>query len=156
MPGSTARYGRSMSSYGRVLAASSQVLAARWEPFHFFPSHHCRFCSKFAYARLLSLSSPLTINFFQRNDKYGQELKISSKCPTSAIAFPDVKYVKEYHEGRDTRVSQTRNERQTRSFVRRRFAVYGIFNSSTGHWTIIFPVILKRKKEKWFVVYKVR
>ena len=35
------------------------------------------------------------------------------------------------HEGRDTRVSQTRSERQTRSFVRRRFAVYGIFNSST-------------------------
>ena len=38
-----------------------------------------------------------------------------------------------YYEGRDTGVSHTRSERQTRSFVRRRFAVYGIFNSSTGH-----------------------
>ena len=37
-----------------------------------------------------------------------------------------------YHERRDTRVSQTRSERQTRSFVRRRFAVYGIFDSSTN------------------------
>ena len=25
--------------------------------------------------------------FFLRNDKYGQEMKINSKCPTSAIAF---------------------------------------------------------------------
>ena len=32
--------------------------------------------------------------FFLRNDKYGQEMKISSKCPTSAIASPHVKYVK--------------------------------------------------------------
>ena len=46
------------------------------------------------------------------------------------------------HEGRDTRVSQTRSERQTRSFVRRCFAVYGIFNSSirfnssTSSWRI--------------------
>ena len=53
-----------------------------------------------------------------------------------------------YHEGRDTRVSQTWSERQTRSFVQRRFAVYGIFNSSTGHWTRIFRFILKEKKRK--------
>ena len=32
--------------------------------------------------------------FFLRNDKYGQEMKISSKCLTSAIASPHVKYVK--------------------------------------------------------------
>ena len=33
-----------------------------------------------------------------------------------------------YYEGRDTRVSQTRSERQTRSFVWRRFAVYVLTN----------------------------
>ena len=32
--------------------------------------------------------------FFLRNDEYGQEVKIISKCPTSAIASPHVKYVK--------------------------------------------------------------
>ena len=33
-------------------------------------------------------------HFFLRNDKNGQEMKISFKCPTSAKASPHVKYVK--------------------------------------------------------------
>ena len=92
-PRSTAGSCRSMSSYGRVLAASSRVLAARSKPVYFFRSNLCRFRSKFAWALHLSLSSPWTMVFL-RNDNYGQEMKISSKCPTSAIASPHVKYVK--------------------------------------------------------------
>ena len=60
----------------------------------FFHWNLCRFRSKFAWALPLSLSLPWTMNFFLRNDKYGQEMKISSKCPTSAIASLHVKYVK--------------------------------------------------------------
>ena len=60
----------------------------------FFRSNLCRFRSKFAWALSLGLSSPWTMIFFLRSDKYGQEVKISSKCPTSAIASPHVKYVK--------------------------------------------------------------
>ena len=106
---STARSCRSMSSYGRVLAASSRVLAAssrvlaassrvlaaRSEAVYFFRSNLCRFRSKFAYWALpLSLSSPWTMIFFLRNDKYGQEVKMCSKCPTSGIDSPPVRYVK--------------------------------------------------------------
>ena len=85
---------RVLAASSRVLTASSRVLAARSEPVYFFRSNLCRFRSKFAWALPLSLSSPWTMNFFLRNDKYGQEVKISSKFPTSAVASPHVKYVK--------------------------------------------------------------
>ena len=42
----------------------------------------------------LSLSSSWTMTFFSETTKKGQETKLSSKCPTSAIASPHVKYVK--------------------------------------------------------------
>ena len=38
---------------------------------YFFGSILCRFCSKFAWALPLSLSSPWTMNFFLTTDKYG-------------------------------------------------------------------------------------
>ena len=85
-----------MSSYERVLAASSRVLAASLEPAYYFRSNFCRFRSKLA----LALGWPFEFVFaldhelFLRNDEYGQEVKISSKCPTSAIDSPHVKYVK--------------------------------------------------------------
>ena len=91
---SAAQSCRSMSSYGRALAASSRVLAARSESVYFYRSNRCWFRSKFAWTLPLSLSSPWTMNFFLRNDKYGQEVKIISKCPTSAMDSPHVKYVK--------------------------------------------------------------
>ena len=37
---------------------------------------------------------PWTMNVFLRNDKYGQEMKISCKCTTTAIASLHAKYVK--------------------------------------------------------------
>ena len=59
----------------------------------FFGSNLCGLRSKFAWALPLSLSSSGT-NIFLKNDKYGGEVKISSKCPTASIASSHVKYVK--------------------------------------------------------------
>ena len=86
-----------LSKYELLRASANRQFASARRQIRtglFFRSNLCRFCSKFAWALPLSLSSPWTMNFFLRNDKYGQEMKISSKCPTSAIASPHVKYVK--------------------------------------------------------------
>ena len=58
-----------------------------------FRSNLCQFRAKFAWDSLWVFFA-LDHEFFLRNDKYRQEAKISSKCPTSAIASPHVKYVK--------------------------------------------------------------
>ena len=89
---STARSCRSMSSYRRVLVTSSRVLAARSEPGYFFRSNFGRF--RFCLGTLFEFFFALDHEFFLRNDEYRQEVKISSKCPTSAMASPHVKYVK--------------------------------------------------------------
>ena len=86
-----------LSKYEQFASARRQFVSARRQigtGLYFFRSNLCRFRSKFAWALPLSLSLPWTMNFFLRNEKYGQEVKISSKCPTSAITLPHVKYVK--------------------------------------------------------------
>ena len=93
-PRSTARSSRSTSSYGRVLAASSRVLAARPEPVYFFVQTFVDFALSLPGHSLWVCLHPRPWIFFLRNDKYGQEMKISSKCPNSVIASPHVKYVK--------------------------------------------------------------
>ena len=84
-----------MSSYGRVLAASLRVLAARSKPAYYFSfkplSNSLKVCLGTPLEFVFTLDHEC---FFLRNDKCGQEMKISSKCPTSSIASPHVKYVK--------------------------------------------------------------
>ena len=92
-PRSTARSCRSLSFYGRVLAASSQELAARSKPVCFFVQSFVDFARSVPGHSLWVCLHPGPW-IFLRNDKYGQEMKTSSKCPTSAIASPHVKYVK--------------------------------------------------------------
>ena len=70
--------------------SSSRVLAARLEPVYCFRSNLCRFRSKFAWVLLFKSVFTLDHEFFLRNDKYRQEMKINSKYPTSAIASREV------------------------------------------------------------------
>ena len=92
---------RSMSSYGRVLAASwrvfaasSRMLAARSEPvYFFFVQTFVDFALSLPGHSLWVCLQP-TPRIFSQKRQNGQEVKISSKFPTSPIASPHVKYVK--------------------------------------------------------------
>ena len=104
---------------------------------------YCRWCFGESMANSCACSrGVIRLNLSGReHHKKKKILHLSDFLPIALGSSPNLqglvtgiyKWVKVfwYYEGRDTRVSQTRSERQTRSFVRRRFAVYGIFNSST-------------------------
>ena len=56
-----------------------------------------------------------------------------------------------FHERWETRVSQTRSDRQQK-VCWKTFTVYGIFNSSSGHWTGIFRIKKRKGKKTEYVV----
>ena len=83
-----------LAASSQVLAASSQVLAARSElVYFFFVQTFVDFALSLPGHSLEFVFTP-DHEFFLRIDKEGQEVRISSQCPTSAIASPHVKYVK--------------------------------------------------------------
>ena len=92
---STVRSCRSMSSYGECLPPLRECSSPDWNRSIFFVQTFVDFPLSLPGQSLWVCLHPGPW-FFLRNDKYGQEMKISSKCPTSTKASLQlyVKYVK--------------------------------------------------------------